>query len=337
MNNKQHLAVAGVLVAITAVLVYFGLDNVLTLPVEASAEAVQIDSLFNLHVKLIAFLFALVVVLMLYAIVVFRRREGDDSDGQYFHTHLGLEVAWTIVPLLFVVYFGFLGTRILSDITQTSSDEMAVDVVGFQWGWRFEYPDSGIVSNELVLPKDQKIRLNLNSEDVLHSFWVPEFRVKQDLVPGRETHLRFTPINEGEYKVRCAELCGTNHSGMRAPVRVVSQSDYAAWVQEQTAPSTLSPADAGAQIAQNQGCTGCHSLDGSTLVGPSWQGLFGSEVTLADGTTVVADEAYIRDAIVNPNDQIVQGFPANVMPQDFGDKLSDEDINNLIEYIKTLQ
>ncbi len=237
-NNQRHFVIAGVLVVVSTFLVHWVLDSVLRLPLQASAQAFSIDRLFSYHIWLIAFLFSLVVVFMVYAIFAFRHRKGEaeDQEGQHFHGNVRLEIAWTLIPLVFVVFFSVEATRILAEITRPAADEYVVNVEGFQWGWNFEYPETGLVTQELVLPVDQPIRLEMTSRDVLHNFWVPEFRVKQDIVPGQQPRmLRFTPVEAGEYTVICSELCGLNHTGMVAPVRVVPQEDFTAWLTQQTA------------------------------------------------------------------------------------------------------
>lgn len=234
-TNRRHFSIVGVLIVISTFIVYFALDRSLPLPIQASEEARSIDWLINLHVWLIAFLFAVVMVFMLYAIVVFRRKEGDTSEGEHFEGNTTLEIAWTVVPIVLVVIFGIIGFRVLQDVTFASEDATEIRVVGFQWGWRFEYPElNGYVSTELVMPLDERVHLVMTSEDVNHAFWVPEFRVKQDLVNGRETELYITAIEPGEYKLLCAELCGTLHYNMRAPVRVLAADEYSAWVSENT-------------------------------------------------------------------------------------------------------
>ncbi len=178
-------------------------------------------------------------------------------------------------------------------------------------------------SPELVLPVNRTIRLRMNSDDVLHSFWVPEFRVKQDLVPGMETTLRITPTEVGEYRVRCAEICGFGHAEMLAPVRVVSQAEFEEWTAGFSgALAQLSPEERGGKWAVDYGCVACHSLDGSAMIGPTWQGLFGREETLEDGSTITVDEEYLRQSILNPNAQIVSGYGANVMPANFEEQFA---------------
>jgi len=334
---KHFIAVAVLVVILTAVLtlVIGGVDNLL--PTQASEEAVYVDRLFGIELQLILILFSLIIVIMLYSVVVFRRKPGEEGDGIYVRGHTKLEIMWTLVPLGIVLGLATLGGQYLGKIEKPEADEMVINVVGFQWDWRFEYPDWGITSTELNLPVDQQVRFEMNSEDVIHSFWVPEFRIKKDLVPGQTNKVRIKPTQLGQYTLRCAELCGTRHAYMNRTVNVMEPADFQAWAAgEQAAAGDLTPAELGAKVAAENGCLSCHSLDGSRLVGPTWQGLFGSDRALEDGTTVVADEEYLHNAIVNPNAQVVQGYPANVMPQDYGERFSEEQINALIEYIRSL-
>lgn len=245
MNYKRHLIIASALVLLTTVVAYFLLKIGYALPDQASAEAVQIDTLIQAHFMLIAFLFSLVAVLMLYGLIVFRRREGDDGDGDHVHGSTVLEIMWTVVPLILVVGFGAWGVIMLNDITAAAPEEMRVHVQGFRWGWNFSYPDleanapanfrvlTRLEENpydnnnvDLILLVDQPVVLEMESSDVLHSFWVPEFRVKQDLVPGSTQYLRFTPTVEGSYTLVCAEICGGNHAYMMSKVYVVSEACF---------------------------------------------------------------------------------------------------------------
>ena len=214
---------------------------------------------------------------------------------------------------------------------------MNVKVTAFQWAWAFEYPDYGVTSRELYLPVDRQVLLSLSSRDVIHSFWVPEFRVKQDLVPGRITELRITPTKLGNYKVRCAELCGTSHAYMEKPVIVSSQADYDNWMSQQlelARQAAQTPEGRGQALVAASGCSACHSINGSPGVGPTWSGLFGSQVKLSDGSTVTADEAYIHESIKAPQAKIVAGFETQLMPT-YG--FTDDQINDLVAYIKTLK
>lgn len=333
----RRIIIVAVLVLVTTVLVYFGLDALQLMPVEASAQAISIDRLFNLEIIAISFLFSLIIVPLIYSLVVFRRKPGEEGEGEDLAGNTKLEITWTIVPLLIVLGFAYLGAWSLGDVLRVDPEAMKVQVTAFQWGWKFTYPDYGISTTELYLPVDQQVHLEMKSQDVIHSFWVPEFRLKQDIVPGQTTDLRVTPSEIGEYKVRCAELCGTSHAYMLAPVVVVTENDFTTWIDEQIAliPNEPGPnADRGELIATQNGCFACHSVDGSTIVGPSWLGVYGSEVELADGTTVIADDAYIHESILEPNAKTVAGFPANAMPQY---SLTDEEIADIIEFFKSLQ
>ena len=352
-NNKTHLLIVTVLVVVTSVIVYFVLDAIYQLPPAASDEAGPIDQLFDAHFIMIAFLFSLIMVFMIYSGFVFRRRPGDDTDGEHYHGNTALEIGWTIIPLLAVLGFGFWGAVVLQDVTEVRDNEMVVNVTGQQWAWSFFYPDYEEVgqSPELVLPVSRTVRLRMTATDVIHSFWVPEFRVKQDLVPGMETTLRVTPTEIGEYRLRCAEICGQGHAGMIALVRVVSEAEFEEWVSGLSeALADLSQEERGGKWAVDFGCVSCHSADGSgNLPGPTWAGLFGREETLADGSTVTVDEAYLHESIVNPNSQIVADFAPNVMPSNFEEQFmtaedgfaANEDlevdiVEDLIAYIITL-
>jgi cytochrome c oxidase subunit 2 len=348
MKYGKHLFAVIGLIIVSSVALFFLLSAIYQRPPAASAEATPIDTLMTAHFALISFLFSLVMVFVLYSLYFFRRRPDDDGEGDHFHGHTGLEVVWTILPLAAVVFFGVWGAQVLADITREEPDEMAVRVVGQQWSWFFEYPEEGdLRSLEMVLPKDQVIRLQMESLDVLHSFWVPEFRVKQDLVPGQITELRITPNEIGEYSLVCAEICGAQHSTMMARVRVLEPADFDAWVQEQqSAALPDDPAERGAVWFEQYGCNACHSTDGTVLVGPTWRGLWGSEHPLEDGSTVVVDEEHFRRSILEPDAQIFAGFQPGLMPQNFGERMAEDEgrlgpdidiINDLIEFAKTLE
>ena len=331
----KHIINVVILIAVVAVVVGLGLNNLDLLPPLASAEGLLVDRLFSLHLQVIAFLFALIMVFMLYSVVVFRRKPGDEEDGPHVHGNTTLEIVWTIAPLIVVVYFSALGANYYWDITAENPDELVVEVIGSQFSWRFDYPESGISSAELNLPNDRPVLFEITSIDVIHSFWVPEFRIKQDAVPGMVQPLRVTPTQVGQYRLRCAELCGLQHSTMYAEVNVMEPGDFENWLAGQSAPSD-DPVERGAKLSEVQGCIACHSLDGSVGVGPSWAGVFGSEESLDDGTTVTVDEEYLRQSILDPNSQIVSGFNPNLMPPSYGDILTPEDIDDLIAFIKSL-
>jgi cytochrome c oxidase subunit 2 len=341
-KNLIHLAIASILTLVSTVVVYFVLMNIRLLPPQASEQAKSIDSLFRGELAVISFLFSLIVVFMVYSLIVFRRKKGDSSDAAHIEGNTKLEITWTVIPLLTVFVFAIWGGQSLREVTRAEPRPVIVNVIGQQWAWRFEYPLEGgakVLSDKLYLPVDQPALLRLSSVDVIHSFWVPEFRVKQDALPGGEDFirpLRVTPNEIGNYKLRCAELCGVQHATMESDVLVVSQADYDAWIAEQSGESD-DPLVRGQKAAQNFGCLACHSVDGSKLVGPTWKGAFGEQVKLVDGSTVSGDEAYLRESIVNPNAKIVEGFAAGIMPQNFAQTMTEKQINDVIEYIKSLK
>jgi cytochrome c oxidase subunit 2 len=339
-SYKRHFVIVSVLVAIVAALSIIGLLAMPRFP-QASTQALTSDWMFDLHLMIIGFLFALVMVFMLYSLWIFRRKPGDEEDGDHFEGNTKLEIAWTVLPLILVLVVGVIGAITLQDVTAAQADEMTVEVTAFSFGWQFDYPELGVEkATTLNLPVNQPVFFKLKSldQDVIHNFYVAEFRVKQDLVPGVPTQLRVTPNVEGQYKVRCNELCGTGHTNMLTDVNVVSRADFDAWVVEQKA--AFSPerlATLGQELHTSQGCVACHNVTGDPGgVGPTWKGLFGAQREFTDGTTAVADEAYLRASILASQEKVVAGYPP-VMPQNYADVLSDDQIDALIEYIKTLE
>jgi len=334
----RHYVIVGILIIAVTFLTYAGLDAAKLMPVEASTQAVEIDWMWDLQVKGMSFLFALIAVPMFYSLVVFRPAKGDKTDAKHIEGNTPLEIAWTIIPLFIVVIFSYLGAGNLGNTLRATPNAMVVNVTGFQWGWNFEYPEYGIRTQEMYLPVNKAVVFKLRSTDVIHSFWVPEFRPKQDLVPGRVTELRVTPSLIGDYKVRCAELCGTSHYKMEQPVLVVDADAFAAWVAEQqiiAAELAATPEGRGQKIYETY-CKACHSIDGSAGNGPTWRGLYGSEVVLADGTTVMADDDYILESIQNPTAKVVEGFqPMNFLYEAAGIKV--EELNDILAFIKTLK
>jgi len=335
-----HFIIVGILVVVMAILTYVGLDaaGVATQmhPIEASLQSVSIDWLWNWEIMAISFLFALIVVPMAYSMIVFRRKKGDPSEGEHFEGNTTLEIVWTVIPLFAVLALAYMGSYSLGETRRVDPNAIVIKVKAQQFAWTFEYPEYGIVSNELHLPVDQQVVLKMESADVIHSFWVPEFRVKQDIVPGRVTDYRITPILVGDYKVRCAELCGASHAYMENNVIVDTKADYDAWIAEQRAIALANqtPEGQGKLLTVKNGCIGCHSVDGAKMTGPTWLGLFGSNAELADGTTVVSDEAYITESILDPKAKEVAGFSPTTMPPY---TLSEVEIANIIAYLKTLK
>jgi len=339
-DNAKHIAIASVLALVVSALLLLGLQFVQLLPgPAASSQGVLVDRLFHWEVYVIAFVFALVMAFMLYGIVVFRRKPGDTGEGTYFKGNTPLEIAWTVIPLVVVCAFAIASGRDLTRILQASPNEMVIEVTGFQFGWRFYYPDAGVSSSELYLPRGEPILFRITSEDVIHDFWVPEFRIKQDAVPGQWHSLRITPTEAGDYTVLCNEMCGYAHAQMLAPVHVVEFDQFRAWVTQQKAGAppagTASTVGTGKTLVDQSGCLGCHSADGSESHGPTLKGLYGSQVQLEDGSTVVADDGYLAESIRDPGAKIVAGFGPEMPPA--YSSLPDEDVNAIVEYVKSLK
>ena len=332
----RHFIVVSLLVILCTLLVYTGLNNIGLLPLQASLQAVSIDHLFQIHIGLISFLFSLIVVILGYSLVVFRRKKGETGDGAHIEGNTTLEIVWTLIPLMIVIYLAYLGAYSLGEVRRIDMSALQVKVTAGQWYWQFQYPESGVTSTELYLPINRQVDLQMTSNDVIHSFWVPEFRVKQDIIPGQVTELRITPTILGDYKVRCAELCGASHAYMEGIVRVVDQAGFENWIKDQQTTTQVDPVLRGQQIVQQYGCVTCHSLDGSSKIGPTWQHLSGSTVPLEGGSTIQADHAYLVSSILEPNLHVVKGFPANVMPT-FKDILDQTQVESIAAFIESLK
>jgi cytochrome c oxidase subunit 2 len=331
-----QFVIIGIVVIISTFLVHTGLVNLHLLPVEASAQAIAIDRLFGVHFWLISFLFSLIMVVFVYCIIVFRRKKGETGDGAHLTGNSTLEIVWTSVPLMAVLVLAYAGAVNLNAIQAVDPTALKVSVIAGQWYWNFAYPDYGVTSTDLYLPVQTQIDFQMTSMDVIHSFWVPEFRIKQDLVPGRTIDLRITPSLIGNYTLRCAELCGLRHAYMESKVKVVSQADFQKWISLQQATAPANPTLRGQQLAQQYGCSNCHSTDGTKKIGPTWLHLYDSNVKLSDGTSVTADDNYLKNSILNPNQQVASGFSPNVMP-DFSKVLDPTMVDALIAYIQSLK
>ena len=255
-----------------------------------------------------------------------------------------LEILWTVVPFILTMlmfYFGWAGWR---PMNKPPKDSMEVTVYGRMWNFSFEY-ENGKRTDTLFLPKDKPIKLNLVAMDVLHSLYIPAFRVKQDMVPEKEDNFMwFEPQKEGTYELFCAEYCGLQHSYMYTAVKVMPDSAFQSWLSDttmvaETAAAMDSPTATGKRIMQNIGCFACHTLDGTKLVGPSFKGIWGEEqtvITNGEERNVKVDEDYIHRSIFDPNADIVEGYNKGLMLSYEG-QLSEDDVTNIIEYLKTLK
>ncbi len=305
----------------------------------ASVIGRQTDGVFLIIAGVCVALLLVITALML--IFVFRYSRGRNLHPSNIEGHPLLEFSFlgaSIVLVLALFNIGWKGYRQLK--TEVPERALTIDVVAQQWLWTFKYED-GRTSNALNIPVNRPVRLKLNSKDVIHSLYIPAFRVKQDAVPGAEKGLWFVADKEGAYDIFCTEYCGLAHSGMLAKAVVMSEADFGAWMQTGlAAPSALAGrALEGKTIFETKGgCNACHTVDGTPLVGPTLKGVFGSKVKVSTGgkeREVTVDEKYIRQSELEPNSDVVAGFPA-VMPPQKG-KLTEEEISAVIEYIKTLK
>ena len=243
---------------------------------------------------------------------------------------MGLEILWSVVPFLITLVMFTWGSSLYIANQRVPDAAAEINVVGRQWMWKIQHPNGRREINELHLPLGQAVRLRLASQDVIHSFYIPAFRLKQDVVPGRYSSMWFQPARTGEYHLFCAEYCGTYHSGMIGRVVVMEPEDFERWL---GGTSGESPVEAGEKLFSDFDCANCHAA-GSQQRCPQLGGLFGTDVTLQDGRKVKFDEAYMRESIINPNAKIVRGY-APLMPTYRG-QLSEEQILDLIAYVRSL-
>lgn len=299
-------------------------------PDQASAMASRVDNLYFYLLAVSAFFSVLIALLVIYFAIRYRRRSEEELPTG-IEGSLKLELAWTIIPLAISLSFFFWGARLFFAMNRPPNDALQVYVVGKQWMWKIQHADGQREINELHVPVGRAVRLTMTSEDVIHDFFVPAFRMKKDVVPGRYTMAWFTATRPGRYHLFCSQYCGTKHSTMIGWVDVMEPSAFQAWLAGGSASESL--ASAGAKLFQQHACNTCHRPD-SLARGPNLEGLFGKQVRLSDGRTIVADEGYIRESIVNPNAKIVEGYQP-IMPT-FQGLIDEEGILQLTAYIKTL-
>ncbi len=297
-------------------------------PDRASTIAGQVDALYIYLVLVSAVMTLLIFVAVAVLAIKYRRRPGvlaHPIEGSPI-----LETAWSVIPFGVMVTFFIWGAVIFFKERTPPTNATEVYVVAKQWMWKLEHIEGQREINELHIPVGQNVKLIMTSQDVIHSFFIPAFRLKQDVIPGRYTTLWFKATMPGTYHLFCAEYCGTSHSGMIGNVVVMEPQDYTQWMAG--GPSAPLP-EAGKQLFASLGCSTCHRFDIQGR-GPNLQGAFGKPVLLEDGRTVIADENYVRESILNPTAKIVSGFKP-VMPT-FQGLVSDEQLNALVAYIKSL-
>lgn len=298
-------------------------------PEQASTIAGEVDALYLYLIVITLFFSLLITALIIFFAVRYRRRTPNEVPRPVAGS-ITLETLWTVIPLMIAMTIFAWGASLYFKIYRVPAQAMEIYVVGKQWMWKFQHGGGQREINELHVPVGSRVKLTMTTEDVIHSFYVPAFRIKGDVVPGRYTTTWFEATKPGRYYLFCAEYCGTNHSGMGGYVVVMEPTDYQAWL---AGGATDSPASQGQKIFQSLGCATCHGADEQGR-GPMLQGLFGKQVQLDNGGTVVADEAYIRESILNPRAKTVAGFQ-QIMPTYQG-QVSEEQLLNLIAYIRSL-
>ena len=298
-------------------------------PGQASAYATHIDLLVGAFTVLIVLLSAPVFVLITVFAVKYRR--GRPANRKHpVNNRVGLEISWALVPFFLILIFYYFATAMFFDLHHPPANAMEIDVVAKQWMWKFQHPEGQREIDELHVPVGEPIKVNMTSQDVIHSLYIPALRIKQDVLPGRYTSMWFTADQPGEYRLHCAEFCGTDHSVMGGRFIAMSKADYATWLEKSGVDMSL--AAQGEVLFRTHGCSGCHGPS-ATVHAPPLENLFGQPVPLEDGSIVTADEQYVRDSILLPQKQIAAGYP-HIMPT-FQNVLGEDEVLKLVAYIKS--
>jgi cytochrome c oxidase subunit 2 len=273
---------------------------------------------------------------------IFRYNRKKNKVATQIEGNLILEVLWTVIPVLLSLVMFYLGWQGWKPMNKPPKDGMTVTSVARMWNFMFLY-ENGKQSPNLIVPVNTPVKIKLVSMDVIHSLFIPDFRVKSDMIPGREKMMWFLPELEGEYSIFCAEYCGLQHSFMHSKVNVLSQEKFNEWYIDTSkvvaVATTTGPGAAGEVIMMTLGCFACHSTDGTKIIGPSYLNLYGEQqVVIRDGkeVTVTVNDEYIKKSVLDPNAEIVKGFPKGLM-QTYSSSVNDEDISKIIEYLKTLK
>ena len=304
------------------------------LPEAASTVAGEVDALFYFIFYASLFFFVLVTSAMVYFAIRYRKRGKRVLTSSISH-NTALEVTWTVIPTILVFVIFIWGFKDFLNLHVVPRGATEIKVTGQKWFWSFDYPEGLSVVNELTVPVNKPIKLLMASKDVIHSFYVPSFRVKMDVVPNRYSIIWFEATQTGEYNLFCTEFCGKGHSEMIGKVNVVTEEEYENWLLENADPSEgLTMEEFGAKLYKSKACVTCHTIDGTASQGPSLLGIYGKNEQLTDGSSVLVDENYLRESLLNPAAKIVKGYQP-VMPPYQG-LLNDKEVDALIAYIKSL-
>jgi cytochrome c oxidase subunit 2 len=342
--HKKHplarMLTIGIVASIIGVIICLQID---WFPSQGSTQSEQIDTLYDVLLMVSVPVFVLVMTIAIYCVTAFRAKPGEKGDGAHIHGNTKLEVVWVTIPFVIVTALAIYGWIVLDDIEAKKPNELIVNVTGEQFAWSFDYPQEKVKSNQLVLPEDRPVFFKIHAKDVLHSFWVPNFRMKQDAVPGIETNTRVTPNEQGTFPVVCAELCGIGHATMRQQVRVVPTDEFEAWVKDNREGKEEAADDgagdelaAGRELFTANGCNACHTLgdaNATAQVGPELNKVAAVAEDRVKGKSA---EEYIRESIVDPPAFAVEGYSGDTMPANFEDQMTPEEIDTLVEYLLTL-
>ncbi len=313
------------------------MDNSKTfwLPEKASTFVDLVDPAFMLFYWISFFFFVLICALIvIFTFKYLRRRPEQLATAQITH-NLKIELAWTLIPLFIVMGLFFVGMKGYLHMRIPPAGYMQVNVRGQKWSWSFEYP-SGAVNDTLVVPVNTPVKLVMTSRDVLHSFYIPAFRTKADVIPNRYHALWFQATHTGVFQVECTQYCGTNHSYMLTGVKVLEPDAYQDWLASASDPGKgKSPEQFGAVLYAKRGCSACHSIDGTKGVGPSWKGIYGIQENCGAGGMVAINEEYLRESMMEPAAKVVMGYQP-IMPT-FKGVLTDREVEAIIAYIKSLK
>ena len=304
------------------------------LPENISASLTQFDVLFYVIFWLSAILMVGLLLFGFFFIISGKRQHDSQLATKQITHNVKLEVIWTVIPTLIVMIIFVWGFKEYLVMRTTPPNALEVYVTGKKWFWEFTYPNGKKAIDELVVPANQPIKLIMSSDDVLHSFFLPNLRTKRDVIPNRYTILSFESTKLGNFNIFCTEYCGDQHSNMIAVLKVVDDADYASFLNEVDFDDSIPLSESGKKIYTKKGCNACHSIDGTNMVGPTWKGLYKKTKQFTDGSAAKSDEVYLKESILFPQRKIVKGYQP-VMPSYQG-LLVDKEIEAIIEYIKEL-
>lgn len=302
----------------------------------ASNFAEGVDLAFYIIIGISTFFLVAITATMVYFVIRYRKSKHPHADTSITGS-IKLELIWTIIPTILVLVMFYYGWAGFAPMRAAPADAIPVKAIARMWSWTFEY-ENGKKSDKLIVPKDKPVRLELISVDVVHALYVPAFRIKEDVIPGRDNYMWFTATEYGSFDLFCAEYCGLRHSYMLTTVEVVDEPQWQEWMKTPAGDSELDKVSEGFNVVKMNGCVACHSSDGTKLVASSFKGIWGEQhKVMVNGTeqTVTVDADYIRESVYEPNAKLVVGFNAGLMPS-YKDQINDQEIEHIIEYIKSL-